>query len=78
MGECGNSFINIYNEYEKKAPVDSQYVLQNFSSFLSPYEKEEIVKYNQVYYLSDIYHKLIARSDSEFDDERYRFSYKII
>jgi len=54
-----------------KMPVDPQYVLQNFASSLSPYEKEEITKYSQIYYVSDIYHKLLARNDSEYDDDRY-------
>jgi len=53
-----------------KLPVDPQYVLQNFASSLSPYEKEEITKYSQIYYVSDIYHKLLARNDSEYDDDR--------
>ena len=50
--------------------MDANYVLQNFASSLSPYEKEEITKYSQIYYVSDIYHKLLARNDSEYDDER--------
>lgn len=53
-----------------KLPVDPQFVLDNFPSYLSPYEKEEIAKYSQIYYVSDIYHKIIARGEQEYEDER--------
>ena len=51
--------------------MDPQFVLANFGSYLSPYEKEEIQKYTQVYYISDIYHKILARGEQEYEDERY-------
>ena len=45
-------------------------VLEMFSSQLSPYEKDEIHSYLNIYFISDMDHKLPLSNEKEFDDER--------
>jgi len=51
--------------------VAPKVVLEMFSSQLSPYEKEEIQSYLNIYFISDLDHKLPVSSEKEFDDERF-------
>ena len=51
--------------------MEPEFVLQSFSACLSPFEKEEVAKYSQIYFVSDIYHKILAREEQEYEDERY-------
>jgi len=44
--------------------------LERYSAHLSPHEKEEILKYPEIYYISDLGHKLPAKEEAECDDER--------
>ncbi len=51
-------------------PVHSNFVLEHFESQLSQYEKEEIRGFDEIYYISDLDHKLPAKTEREFDDDR--------
>ena len=51
-------------------PLDSKTASDLFGGHLSPYEKEEIFKYEEIYFVGDRYHKLLARDEQEFDDEK--------
>lgn len=46
-------------------------VLERFSHNLAPHEREEIKTYQDIYYISDLEHKLPAKIEDECDDERY-------
>lgn len=51
-------------------PAHPNFVLEHFESQLSPYEKEEIRGFDEIYYISDLDHKLPATTEREFDDDR--------
>ena len=45
-------------------------VLERYSSNLAPHEKLEILNYPEIYYISDMEHKLPVKDEVECDDER--------
>lgn len=51
-------------------PTHPNFVLEHFEAYLSPYEKEEIKGFDEIYYISDLDHKLPARTERDFDDDR--------
>ena len=51
-------------------PVDSKFVLKNFESQLSSYEFREVMEFNEIYYISDMAHKMPAKTEQEYDDEK--------
>lgn len=51
-------------------PVRPEVVLDRFSYNLAPHEREEILNYQDIYYISDLEHKLPAKAEEECDDER--------
>jgi len=52
-------------------PTDAKSALEFVGAQMSPLEKEEILKYNQIYYVGDRYHKIPAKEDKDYDDEKY-------
>ena len=58
---------------EKYLPMDNQYVVENYSHYLTKYEQQEIREYKKVYYVG---HKAAKSenpdlSHSSFDTEEY-------
>jgi len=51
-------------------PVRPHVVLERYSGNLAPHEREEVLKFPEIYYISDLGHKLPAKEESECDDER--------
>lgn len=45
-------------------------VLGGYSNNLAPHEKLEILNYPEIYYISDMEHKLPVKDEAECDDER--------
>jgi len=52
-------------------PMDAKTALETYGNQLSPYEKEEILKYDEIYYIGDRYHRIPAKEEKEYDDEKY-------
>jgi len=51
-------------------PMDAKTALEIYGNQLSPYEKEEILKYDEIYYIGDRYHRIPAKEEKEYDDEK--------
>jgi len=51
-------------------PVRPHVVLERYSNNLAPHEREEVLKFPEIYYISDLGHKLPAKEEAECDDER--------
>jgi len=45
-------------------------VLKYYSNDLSPYEKTEVSKYENIYYIADMNHKLPSKAEQDFDDDK--------
>jgi len=51
-------------------PTDAKSALEFVGAQMSALEKEEILKYNEIYYVGDRYHKIPAREEKDYDDEK--------
>lgn len=56
--------------YHLTLPVDSRYILKHYESRLSSLEFREILDYHEIYYISDMNHKLPAKNDQDYDDDK--------
>ena len=54
-------------------PVDSFFAMKHFSDFLCEYEKSEILKYDHIYYISDMSHKITTSVETTYADEKYKY-----
>ena len=47
--------------------------MKHFSDFLCEYEKLEILKYDYIYYISDMRHKINASAEVAYADDKYEY-----
>ena len=47
--------------------------MKHFSDFLCEYEKSEILKYDHIYYISDMSHKITTSVETTYADEKYKY-----
>jgi hypothetical protein len=66
-GRSAEKKKNVWNE--KSLPIDNQYVLDNYSHYLTKYEQQEIREYKKVYYVGHKAAKseFIESSQAQFD-----------
>lgn len=58
----------------KELPVGPKTVLKHFEKKLSSFEFREVLEYQEIFYISDMEHKIAAKSESDYDDEKYFFT----